>query len=64
MSDITKTYKESKQEVIDRLWLIYFNDTLYEKGLISETDRNRMRIRINSRTPHAHSRQVLTGFGE
>lgn len=64
MPEPTKSYKESKQDVIDRLWLIYFNDTLYEKGLISETDRNRMRIRINNRSLHAHRRTGLTGFGE
>ena len=40
-----------KQNVIDKLWLNYFNDTLYDRGLISEDDRNRMRNRINHRKP-------------
>ena len=40
-----------KQNVIDKLWLNYYNDTLFAKGLISESDRNRMRNRINQRKP-------------
>ena len=28
-----KMSENEKQSVIEKLWLIYFNDTLYEKGL-------------------------------
>ena len=35
------------------LWLIYFNQTLFEKGLISETERNRMKLRMEARRPSA-----------
>lgn len=48
-----------KQNVIDKLWLNYFNDTLFAKGLISETDRNRMRNRINARTPQTKHKGVV-----
>lgn len=52
MPENKKNWTEGeKQNVIDKLWLNYFNDTLYDKGLISEDDRNRMRNRINYRKP-------------
>ena len=52
MPENKKNWTEGeKQKVIDKLWLNYFNDTLYDKGLISEDDRNRMRNRINHWKP-------------
>ena len=52
MPETKKNWTASeKQNVIDKLWLNYFNDTLYAKGLISEADRNRMRNRISARKP-------------
>lgn len=54
MPETKKNWTEvEKQNVIDKLWLNYFNDTLFDKDLISEDDRNRMRIRINQRKPQA-----------
>lgn len=32
------------------LWLTYFNDTLYAKGVIPESERNKMRNMIIKRT--------------
>jgi len=47
--------EQTKQSVIEKLWLTYYNDTLFEKGVITEEERNRMRIRINNRTaPSVH----------
>ena len=51
-----KMSEAEMQGVIEKLWLIYFNDTLYEKGLISETERNRMANKIHSRKPSGLSR--------
>lgn len=34
---------------MEQLWLTYYNDTLYEQGVITEDERNRMRIKIKSR---------------
>ncbi len=34
---------------MEQLWLTYFNDTLYVKGVISEAARNKMRIKIKNR---------------
>ena len=49
-----KTLNEQEiQTVIQQLWLTYFNDTLFAKGLITEEQRNRMRLRIKNRTATA-----------
>lgn len=51
-----KMSENEKKSVIEKLWLIYFNDTLYEKGLITETERNRMANKIHARKPSGQSR--------
>ena len=38
-----------KKYMAEQLWLDYFNQTLYEKGLITESERNRMSNKIASR---------------
>ena len=40
----------NRQATIEQLWLNYFNDTLYAKGLITEDERNKMRIKISGCT--------------
>ena len=42
--------EQKKQAVIEQLWLTYYNDTLFAKSLITEEQRNRMRLMIKSRT--------------
>lgn len=39
---------QKKRELGSRLWLGYYNRTLYEKGLITEQERNRMSLKISS----------------
>ena len=39
---------QKKQELGSRLWLDYYNRTLYEKGLITEQERTRMSLKISS----------------
>lgn len=41
--------KMGEQQVLEQLWLGYYNDTLYEKGMITEDARNRMRVKIKAR---------------
>lgn len=41
--------EQKKESVLQKLWLTYYNDTLYEKGLITEAERNKMRVKIKSR---------------
>ena len=43
------TQKTNKQAVIEQLWLTYYNDTLYNKGMITEDQRNKMRVMIRNR---------------
>lgn len=46
-----KAMTEQKMEsVLEKLWLTYYNDTLFEKGLITEMQRNTMRVMIKNRT--------------
>lgn len=35
--------------IIEQLWLTYYNDTLYSKGLITEEERNKVRTIIKRR---------------
>ena len=45
------TMEQRKVEMAELMWLNYFNQTLYEKGLISETERNRIKNNISRRRP-------------
>jgi hypothetical protein len=47
---------ESKKALAEQMWLSYFNRTLFEKGLITETQRNRMQNMINTRKPSTAKR--------
>ena len=50
----TKTdLSQKKRAVYERLWLTYYNDTLYEKGIITQEQRNKMRLRIMNRNSAA-----------
>lgn len=42
--------QQRQRSMMEQLWLTYYNDTLYEKGIITEDERNKMRIKIKSRT--------------
>ena len=46
---ISEQKARSVRSTIEQLWLTYYNDTLYEKGVITEDERNKMRIKIKSR---------------
>ena len=41
--------EQKKKSVLEKLWLTYYNDTLYEQSLITEAQRNKMRVMIKSR---------------
>jgi hypothetical protein len=40
---------DDRKHTAENIWLSYFNKTLYEQGFISETERNRMALKIDSR---------------
>lgn len=39
-----------KQQAVEKAYLLYYNKVLFEKGLISEQERNRMILKINHRS--------------
>ena len=45
---------QKKRELGCRLWLDYYNRTLYEKGLITEQERNRMSLKISGWQSMSH----------
>ena len=50
----TNAENEGKKRcVIEKMWLNYFNNSLLEKGLITEDQHTKMKIQINSRKASA-----------
>ena len=54
--EMTEQKARSVRSTMEQLWLTYYNDTLYEKGVITEDERNKMRIKIKSRARQLESR--------
>lgn len=49
----TQSLEQQKKHVAEQIWLNYYNQTLFEKGLITETERNRMKNLIYGLAPSA-----------
>ena len=50
MAECTNEENEVKKRcVVEKMWLNYFNNSLLEKGLITEAQHRKMKIQINSR---------------
>ena len=49
MKEMNLQFEKQKQYMAEQFWLLYYNQTLFEKGLITEQERNRMVHRINNR---------------
>ena len=46
----TRSAQEQKKQLLaEQIWLHYYNQVLFDKGLISEQERNSMTVRINHR---------------
>lgn len=41
--------EQQRVSLSERLWLAYFNSYLYEKGMITEAERNKMILKIECR---------------
>lgn len=41
--------ERKKESVMQQLWLSYYNDTLFAKGVITEKEHNKMRVMIKNR---------------
>lgn len=40
----------AKEQTVRQIWLLYFNRTLLERGIITEKKYNQMRLKIQSQT--------------
>ena len=49
MAENVRVKQELKRLTAEKLWLNYFNQTLYEKGFLTEGQRNRLKLIIDSR---------------
>ena len=49
ISDSTNLASIQQVAALEQLWLTYYNDTLFEKGIITEEQRNRIRVMIKNR---------------
>ena len=54
MAEKAITNEQKRTAMAEKLWLNYFNQTLYEKGYITESQRNRMKNMIESHKPSAN----------
>ncbi|WP_251315911.1 hypothetical protein [Flintibacter muris] len=43
-----KSNEQRRKETAAKVWLSYYNRVLYEKGIITERERNRMVLKIDS----------------
>ena len=50
-----KDQEKKEQGVMEQLWLTYYNDSLYNKGVITEEQHNKMRLKILSRAKLSHT---------
>lgn len=40
--------EQRRKETAARIWLSYYNRVLYEKGIITERERNKMELKISN----------------
>lgn len=48
----TSTPEQRRLKMTEKMWLYYFNDILCKQGLISQDERQRMKLRIDSEYDH------------
>ena len=51
--EMNSASEAEKLNVVEKMWLNYYNNMLLEKGLITESQHRKMRVSINSRKPSA-----------
>lgn len=49
MSNVQVYNKEQKRSIAEQIWLQYYNQVLFERGMITEEEHNRMANRVNAR---------------
>jgi len=53
------TCNTQQKQTAERIWLHYFNQELYRKGIISERERNQMSLKIESRKSPAKKTSAI-----
>lgn len=56
MAEKIMTNEQKRIAMAEKLWLNYFNQTLFEQGYITETQRNQLKNIIDSRKPSASAK--------
>lgn len=57
------TKEQHRRIIAEELWLRYFNDVLFDKGLISKDEYLRMIRRIQEETEHKKKRATVVQSG-
>ena len=52
----TVTPEQQKKAIVEEAWLKYYNQVLFEKGMITERERNLIIHKIDARTAKSLSR--------
>ena len=47
------TENKHMNHLVEIIWLSYFNQFLYDKGIITETEKNKMTLKITSQSREA-----------
>ena len=43
--------EQRRKSVVEKMWLNYYNNSLLEKGMITQDQHRRMQVQINSSKP-------------
>ena len=57
----TISSEQQKILVSEKLWLLYFNSYMYEKGVLTEAQRNHIIAKIESRKKSASHKKQKNG---
>ena len=55
------THNVKKQRVAEKIWLHYFNQELYKRGIINELERNKMTFKIEN-MPYKETEDTTVGY--
>ena len=50
------TSEQQRRNVVEKMWLNYFNNGLLERGMITPTQHRKMKLHISTRKPSAMER--------
>ena len=52
------------QNMYNEIWLNYFNDVLYDKGIITEAERNKMKHLIHNKCNNITAKNKNTRYSQ